>query len=166
MPVEENIYNRAQMNVPPEFPDILKQFSKAAIRTQPSPDNILEWSAAYFKCLKEGKPLPVKTRFEMGQSTGLTFGCLNVLNRQLGPPREQPISLKELREKWQDLGLTEEALDNICMSGSINLQVEDATVDMEKLGRVLPKVVFFDQTIFLSQKKKVLSDSPFPHLPP
>ena len=147
MPVEENIYNRAQMNVPPEFPDILKQFSKAAIRTQPSPDNILEWSAAYFKCLKEGKPLPVKTRFEMGQSTGLTFGCLNVLNRQLGPPREQPISLKELREKWQDLGLTEEALDNICMSGSINLQVEDATVDMEKLGRVLPK--FLTKQVFV-----------------
>ena len=48
MPVEENIYNRAQMNVPPEFPDILKQFSKAAIRTQPSPDNILEWSNFYY----------------------------------------------------------------------------------------------------------------------
>jgi len=120
------------MNVPAEFPDILKQFTKAAIRTQPTADNILEWSASYFKCLKEGKPLPVKTRYEMGKSTGLTFGILNVLNRQLGPPREQPICLKELREKWQNLGLTEESLDNICMSGSINLQAEDATVDMEK----------------------------------
>lgn len=132
MPVEDHIYNRTQMNVPPEFPDILKQFTKAAIRTQPKADNILEWSAAYFKCLKEGKPLPVKTRFEMGKSTGLTFGILSVLNRQLGFPREQPICMKELREKWQDLGLTEESLDNICTSGNINLQAEDAMMDMEK----------------------------------
>ena len=93
---------------------------------------MLEWSAAYFKCLRDGQPLPVKTRYEMGKSTGLTFGILNVLNRQLGPPRQQPIVMKELREKWQDLGLTEEALDTICMSGNINLQAEDATVDMEK----------------------------------
>lgn len=132
MPVEDHIYNRAQMNVPPEFPDIIKNFTKACIRTQPSQENMLEWSASYFKCLKEGTPLPVKTRFEAGKSCGLTFGILNILNRQLGPPREQPICVKELRERWQDLGLTEEALDNICVAGNINIQADDATIDMEK----------------------------------
>lgn len=73
MPVEEHIYNRAQLAVPPEFPDILKNFTKAVIRTQPNQENMLEWAAAYFKCLKEGTPLPVKTRYEMGKSTGLTY---------------------------------------------------------------------------------------------
>lgn len=130
MPVEEHIYNRAQLSVPPEFPDILKNFTKAVIRTQP--ENMLEWAASYFKCMKEGSPLPVKSRFEMGKATGLTYGLLNVLNKQLGPPRDQPISSSELRQKWQDLGLTEEALDNIAVAGNINIQSEDSQIDMEK----------------------------------
>lgn len=50
----------------------------------------------------------------------------------MGPPREQPITAKELREKWQDLGLTEENLDTIAVAGNINIQAEDAQIDMEK----------------------------------
>lgn len=130
MPLEETMFNRAQMHVPPELPEILKQFTKAAIRTQP--EKLLDWSAAYFQALKDGKPLPVKTRYEMGNATGLTFGILKILNRQLGLPREQPVPIKELREKWQDLGLTEEALDKICVVGNFKLQEENAKVDMEK----------------------------------
>jgi len=68
----------------------------------------------------------------MGTSTGLTFGILNILNRQLGLPRQQPVPMKELREKWQDLGLTEECLDKICVSGNFNLQEADGLIDMEK----------------------------------
>lgn len=130
MPLEETMFNRAQMHVPAELPEILKQFTKAAIRTQP--EQLLDWSAAYFQALKDGKPLPVKTRYEMGNASGLSFGILNILNRQLGLPREQPIPMKELREKWQDHGLTEEALDKICTVGNFNLQEPDAAVDMEK----------------------------------
>lgn len=129
MPLEDTMFSRAQMNVPAELPEILKQFTKAAIRTQP--EKLLEWSAAYFQALKDGKPLPVKTRYEMGASTGLTFGILNILNRQLGPPRSQPVPMKELREKWQDLGLTEESLDKICTIGDFGLQTADE-IDMEK----------------------------------
>lgn len=130
MPLEETMFNRAQMHVPSELPEILKQFTKAAIRTQP--ENLLIWSSAYFQALKNGEPLPVKTRYEMGTSTGLTFGILNILNRQLGLPRQQPVPMKELREKWQDLGLTEECLDKICVSGNFNLQQTDGQIDMEK----------------------------------
>jgi len=129
MPLEETMFSRAQMNVPAELPEILKQYTKAAIRTQP--EKLLEWSAAYFTALKEGKPLPVKTRYEMGAATGLTFGILNILNRQLGPPRSQPVPIKELREKWQDLGLTEESLDKICTVGDFGLQTA-TEIDMEK----------------------------------
>lgn len=42
---DEPYYTSEQIPIPPEFPDILLQFSKAAIRTQPS--DILVWSAAY-----------------------------------------------------------------------------------------------------------------------
>jgi len=124
------MFNRTQMHVPAELPEILKQFTKAAIRTQP--ENLLVWSSAYFQALKNGEPLPVKTRYEMGTSTGLTHGILNILNRQLGLPRQQPVPMKELREKWQDLGLTEECLDKICVSGNFNLQEADGQIDMEK----------------------------------
>ena len=42
---DEPYYTSQQINIPPELPDILKQFTKAAIRTQPK--DVLAWSAAY-----------------------------------------------------------------------------------------------------------------------
>ena len=42
---EEPYYCSQQIHIPPELPDILKQFTKAAIRTQPK--DVLAWSAAY-----------------------------------------------------------------------------------------------------------------------
>ena len=45
-----------------EFPGILKQYTKAAIRTQPR--DLLLWSAAYFRCMARGEPPPAKDRLE------------------------------------------------------------------------------------------------------
>jgi len=42
---EEPYYCSEQIHIPPQLPDILKQFTKAAIRTQPK--DVLAWSAAY-----------------------------------------------------------------------------------------------------------------------
>ena len=42
--LDEPYYCSQQINIPPELPDILKQFTKAAIRTQPK--DVLAWSAA------------------------------------------------------------------------------------------------------------------------
>lgn len=42
---DEPYYCSEQIHIPPELPDILKQFTKAAIRTQPT--DVLAWSAAY-----------------------------------------------------------------------------------------------------------------------
>merc|ERR1711990_1288946 len=72
MPLEETIYSTSQISIPAELPDLLKQYTKAAIRTQP-PD-ILQWSAAYFSSLANGEPLPVKRRLEPVVGTGLTVG--------------------------------------------------------------------------------------------
>ena len=38
------IYTAEQISITPSLPDILKDFTKAAIRTQPH--DLLEWSAA------------------------------------------------------------------------------------------------------------------------
>ena len=46
MPLEETIYSTSQISIPAELPDLLKQYTKAAIRTQP-PD-ILQWYDSYF----------------------------------------------------------------------------------------------------------------------
>ena len=44
---DEPYYCSEQIPIPPELPDILKQFTKAAIRTQPT--DLLTWSA---KCVQ------------------------------------------------------------------------------------------------------------------
>lgn len=41
---DEPYYCSQQINIPPGLPDILKQFTKAAVRTQPT--DVLGWSAA------------------------------------------------------------------------------------------------------------------------
>uniref|UniRef100_A0A670IVY2 Ropporin-1-like protein n=1 Tax=Podarcis muralis TaxID=64176 RepID=A0A670IVY2_PODMU len=77
---------RLPIHVPPELPDIMKQFTKAAIRTQPR--DVLQWSYAYFYALSNGEPLPVKDRLErpvatQKNDTGLTPGLLKILHKQV-----------------------------------------------------------------------------------
>lgn len=43
MPPPETMYCAQQINIPPELPNILKQFTKAAIKTQPH--DVLQWAA-------------------------------------------------------------------------------------------------------------------------
>lgn len=95
-----------QINIPPELPDLLKQFTKAAIRTQPG--DVLQWSAAYFSSLSRGEPLPVKERVEMPVATqktdtGLTPGLLRVLHNQLAARVVVPV--EEVERRWKDLCL-------------------------------------------------------------
>ncbi|XP_061851905.1 ropporin-1-like protein isoform X3 [Colius striatus] len=85
MPLPETMFCAEQIKIPPELPDILKQFTKAAIRTQPH--DILQWAAAYFSALSKGEPLPVKERMELPLAAdktgaGLTPGLLKVLHKQ------------------------------------------------------------------------------------
>ena len=104
--MNEPMYCSQQIKIPPELPDIMKQFTKAAIRTQP-PD-VLKWSAGYFQALANGETLPVKERLETAVATqktdtGLTPGLVSVLHRQLGTRQE--VTYNELFEKWQALCL-------------------------------------------------------------
>jgi len=119
MPPPETMYCAQQINIPPELPDILKQFTKAAIRTQP-PD-VLAWSAAYFTALASGNPLPVKRRLEPG-ATGLSPGLLDVLHQQLKDT--DVCSLDLITKKWNELGLPKQQLSEIVQVGSFVEDVE------------------------------------------
>ncbi|XP_048832457.1 ropporin-1-like protein [Brienomyrus brachyistius] len=118
MPPPETMYCAQQINIPPELPDILKQFTKAAIRTQP-PD-VLQWAAAYFSALSKGETLPVKDRLEMPVATqktdtGLTPGLLKILHKQLG--YKETVTENEVRQRWRDLCLPREQLDSLLELG-------------------------------------------------
>uniref|UniRef100_A0A8C0EB80 Ropporin-1-like protein n=1 Tax=Bubo bubo TaxID=30461 RepID=A0A8C0EB80_BUBBB len=125
MPLPETMFCAQQIKIPPELPDILKQFTKAAIRTQPH--DVLQWAAAYFSALSKGKPLPVKKRIEMPLATektdaGLTPGLLKILHEQVQTGRM--VSVAELKEKWKHLCLPEEQLKAI-------LQLDDFSEEVE-----------------------------------
>ncbi|KAF7659560.1 hypothetical protein LDENG_00296690 [Lucifuga dentata] len=121
MPLPDTMYCSQQITIPPELPDILKNFTKAAIRTQPQ--DLLLWSAAYFNALSKGEPLPVKDRLEMNVATqktdtGLTPGLLKTLNKQLSS--RQPCSKEELQKKWKGLCLPVEQLETLLSLGSFS----------------------------------------------
>ncbi|XP_036266965.1 ropporin-1-like protein [Pipistrellus kuhlii] len=111
MPLPDTLFCAQQIHIPPELPDILKQFTKAAIRTQPA--DVLQWAAGYFSALSKGDPLPVKERIEMPVATqktdtGLTQGMLKVLHKQCG--HKQYVDLLDLEKKWRSLCLPMEKL--------------------------------------------------------
>ncbi|XP_029385386.1 ropporin-1-like protein [Echeneis naucrates] len=125
MPVFDTMYCAQQINIPPELPDILKNFTKAAIRTQPK--DLLLWSAAYFSALSEGECLPVKDRLEMNVATqktdtGLTPGLLKTLNKQLSP--RQSCSKEELQKKWRGLCLPMDQLETLLSLGSFSSDID------------------------------------------
>jgi len=118
MPLEETIYSTSQISIPAELPDLLKQYTKAAIRTQP-PD-ILQWSAAYFSSLANGDPLPVKRRLEPVVGTGLTVGNLDVLVQQHKGLDDKRVTKESIQNKWADLGLPMQQLDEILQAGNFD----------------------------------------------
>merc|ERR1712235_195990 len=118
MPLEETIYSTSQISIPAELPDLLKQYTKAAIRTQP-PD-ILQWSAAYFSSLANGEPLPVKRRLEPVVGTGLTVGNLDVLVQQHKGLTDKNVTKESIQNKWADLGLPMQQLDEILQAGNFD----------------------------------------------
>ncbi|XP_051969443.1 ropporin-1-like protein isoform X2 [Xyrauchen texanus] len=121
MPPPETMYCAQQINIPPELPDILKQFTKAAIRTQPC--DVLEWATEYFSALSKGEALPVKERLEMPMATqktdtGLTPGLLKILHQQLA--HKEIFTKEELLQKWKGLCLPIEQLDTILAVGNFD----------------------------------------------
>ncbi|XP_015117771.1 ropporin-1A [Diachasma alloeum] len=117
MPLVDSAYCSRPINIPPHLPLILKQFCKAAIRTQPY--DLLKWSSAYFRALAEGIEPPTKIRLEYplpGTISGLTLGFLKVLLRQFGDYNKL-FPLEVILRRWDDLCLDRRDLDLIMIIG-------------------------------------------------
>ncbi|XP_018565389.1 involucrin-like isoform X2 [Anoplophora glabripennis] len=113
----EQMYCSEQICIPPAFPYLLRQFAKAAIRTQPS--DLLRWSTAYFRCLSLNIPPPVKPRLEYPiprDYCGVTPGWLKALMYQL--QNNLTISFKILWDRWTGACLEHSTLIQIlCLGG-------------------------------------------------
>ncbi|XP_037312013.1 ropporin-1-like protein [Pungitius pungitius] len=123
MPLPDTMFCAQQIDIPQELPDILKSFTKAAIRTQP--ENLLLWSTAYFTALSKGERLPVKDRLEMNVTyktdSRMTPGLLKTLHKQLSI--RETCSEEELREKWRGLCLPTVELETLLSLGSFGSDI-------------------------------------------
>ncbi|KAG7158682.1 ropporin-1-like protein [Homarus americanus] len=96
-----------EARVPAQLPRILKDYTKAAIRTQPK--DLLIWSAAYFRSMSNGTSPPVKDRLEFPipeSESGISPGVLRVLNHQLSS--EDSVTWENLQEVCEAMGVAEE----------------------------------------------------------
>jgi len=127
-----DIFCQDQIRIPPQLPQILKQFTKAAIRTQPR--DLEVWGTAYFRAMADGLPPPVKETLEypvMESKDGLTVGLLRVLDRQL---RDSTTTLDKVRGKWSALCLEDHAFNELIQIGHFN---ETDSIDWKKILAVL-----------------------------
>mmetsp|Transcript_36 Transcript_36/g.96 ORF Transcript_36/g.96 Transcript_36/m.96 type:complete len:426 (-) Transcript_36:143-1420(-) len=73
-----------QFQIPPEYPDILKDFTREVLRNQPP--NIIEFGAKYFDCLAQGLPSDVgaaKPAPEQAQETDLSLDEVEAIIQDL-----------------------------------------------------------------------------------
>ncbi len=103
----EPLYTAQQINLPPQLPEILKQFTKAAIKTQPT--DIILWASQlarpsilvlkrrYFDALANNRPPPVKARVALHPTeirpTSASSMCLGTSRLHLP---ETAISVEQL----------------------------------------------------------------------
>ncbi|XP_076642661.1 ropporin-1-like protein [Halictus rubicundus] len=117
MSVVEQSTSGQDIIVPPSLPLILKQFCKAAIRTQPY--DLLKWSSSYFRALAEGEEPPTKLRLEYpppSTASGLTLGFLRILLRQFGDYNKS-LPVETILWRWDCLCLDRRDLNLIMMIG-------------------------------------------------
>ncbi|XP_045467207.1 caldesmon-like [Harmonia axyridis] len=117
MDATEDLYCAEQISIPPTFPYLLRQYAKAAIRTQPV--DLLKWSTTYFRCLSLNCPPPVKTRLEYpipDDWHGLTPGWVKSLYLQIHP--SCTVEFKVLWDRWMGSCLEHEQLIQVlCLGG-------------------------------------------------
>ncbi|CAL1295165.1 unnamed protein product, partial [Larinioides sclopetarius] len=66
----DHIFLDDQITIPEEYPFILKDYAKAAIKTNPA--DLLEWSISYFTALSKGETPYVRDRL-LRKKTGSIF---------------------------------------------------------------------------------------------
>nr|CAD7455864.1 unnamed protein product [Timema tahoe] len=129
----EQMYCSQQIVIPPAFPAILKEYCKAAIRTQPY--DLLDWSVTYFRALADGERPPVKERLEYPpflHASGLTPGYIKILLN--GFLDREVIPRGDLKKAWKGMCLDADALDEMLQIGGFGGGEEE--VDLLKFVAV------------------------------
>ncbi|XP_076014386.1 ropporin-1-like protein [Genypterus blacodes] len=165
MPLADTMYCSQQIPIPPELAGILKDFTKAAIRTQPR--DVLQWSAAYFTALAKREALPVKDRLEMNVATqktdtGLTPGLLKTLHKQLSS--RQSCSREELQKKWKGVCLPVQQLETLLSVGGFGSDVDWMdffTLGCSSLGGTILSALKFACQILTEDEEGGASRIPF-----
>ncbi|XP_008153734.1 ropporin-1A [Eptesicus fuscus] len=112
-----------QICIPPELPELLKQFTKAAIRTQP-PD-LIQWAADYFGAMCRGEIPSVRERAEPVPSSNwaeLTPELLKILHARVGG--RLIVHVEELAQMWKVLSLPTELFNSVMNVGRFTEEIE------------------------------------------
>uniref|UniRef100_A0A8D0HHB0 Ropporin-1A n=1 Tax=Sphenodon punctatus TaxID=8508 RepID=A0A8D0HHB0_SPHPU len=112
-----------QICIPPELPDLLKQFTKAAIRTQP-PD-LIQWASDYFGAISRGESPPVRERSARPQRENyaeLTPELLKVLHQRVSG--RLIVQADELAQMWKVLNLPPDLFDSVMNVGRFSEEFE------------------------------------------
>ena len=111
------MYSTAQIAIPATLPEILKRYTKAAIKTQP--DDLLQWSALYFEALAEGNPPPVSNRVVGKQTT--------VKDIKADAKPQEPVATAPPAEQQHDNSAQEPAATTNSPTSNTDTQADSAT---------------------------------------
>ncbi|XP_020656739.1 ropporin-1 isoform X1 [Pogona vitticeps] len=112
-----------QVCIPPELPDLLKQFTKAAIRSQPT--DLIQWSSDYFSAMARGETPPVRERPDrvpLSNYAELTPELLKVLHQRVGG--RLIVHVDELAQMWKVLNLPTDLFDSVMNVGRFTEEIE------------------------------------------
>jgi len=143
----------SEISIPSDLPGILKAYTKGAIRTQPA--NLLIWSIAYFRCMENGVPPPVKEKIEAGSAAAegkLTVGFLQVLHKQLGS--KQTVTYEELEKKWKGICQDEKQLSFLFASNKID---KKNALQWKRILPLLTTLIGKDMNEYMTMICKVFS---------
>jgi hypothetical protein len=123
-PAGEPMYSVSQIQIPPELPEILKQFTKAATKTQPT--DLKLWACQYFQALASGKQPPIKNRLAAEPTAiiatpSLSLGKLRLLKAKIGEVTE--MAQTELLQLCQEVEIPSQSVQDVFAVGEFETAV-------------------------------------------
>jgi len=106
--------------IPAQLPNILKLYTKAAMRTQPK--DLLRWTYTYMKAMRDGTQPPVKDKGEAEPveraRSGLTPGFLRVLDMMLKD--KGSVTALDVRAAWEDLSFDPKDISDVIQTAGLS----------------------------------------------
>ncbi|XP_058920417.1 ropporin-1A [Kogia breviceps] len=112
-----------QRCMPPELPELLKQFTKAAIQTQPQ--DLIQWAADYFEAVSRGEIPPVRElseRATLSSWAELTPDLLKILHSWFAG--RLIVHADELAQMWKALNLPPNLFNSLMNVGRFTEEIE------------------------------------------